>query len=275
MPPLRGDPTRASLRLRQCFAVSYYRATAYTLNLHLIFVGMNAPNKQVVTKKLGCLAYPDACAIQEVLFNEIVAIKLENRKLAPPLQKPTPNYLLFCEHPHVYTLGRSGTKDHLLADESALKAQGIAFYPTNRGGDITYHGPGQLVVYPVLDLENFFMDIHRYLRFLEEAVIATLQDFGLWAGRIPELTGVWLAHQDPLNARKVCAVGVRTSRWVTMHGLALNVNNDLRYFSQITPCGIQDKKVTSLAAALGAPQDLEAVAQKLRKHVMHLFEMEV
>jgi len=234
---------------------------------------MNPVNKRVVIKKLGCVAYPEAWAIQEALFNEIIAIKLENRKLAPSLRKKTPNYLLFCEHPHVYTLGRRGAKDHLLVDDSMLQAQGIAFYPTNRGGAVTYHGPGQLVAYPVLDLENFFMDIHRYLRFLEEAVIATLQDFGLEAGRISGLTGVWLGHQDVKKACKVCAVGIRTSRWVTMHGLALNVNTDLHYFNYITPCGIQDKKVTSMAAALGTPQDSGVVAQCLEKHMMRLFEM--
>jgi lipoyl(octanoyl) transferase len=240
-----------------------------------IFARMGNQNKQIAIKELGRKAYREAWAIQDTLFDEIVAIKLENRKLDAPHQKLTPNYLLFCEHPHVYTLGKSGTAEHLLANEAVLQAQGVAFYPTNRGGDITYHGPGQLVVYPILDLENFFMDIHRYLRLLEEAVIATLKDFGLWGGRIQGLTGVWLDHEDGARTRKVCAVGVRTSRWVTMHGLALNINTDLRYFDQIIPCGIQDKKVTSMAEALGAQQDLQTVAQNLGQHMMRLFGMEL
>ncbi|MCU0318282.1 MAG: lipoyl(octanoyl) transferase LipB [Amoebophilaceae bacterium] len=235
---------------------------------------MRSQNKQVSIKTLGCLAYQAAWTIQETLFREIVEIKLENRKLYTSHQNPTPGYLLFCEHPHVYTLGRNGVATHLLASEATLQVQGVSFYRTNRGGDITYHGPGQLVVYPILDLENFFMDIHRYLRLLEEAVMATLRDFGLWGGRIQGLTGVWLDHTDSTRARKICALGVRTSRWVTMHGLALNVNTDLCYFDQIIPCGIQGKKVTSMAEALGTEQDLKSVAQKLERHVVHLFGME-
>jgi lipoyl(octanoyl) transferase len=235
---------------------------------------MHDQNKQVSIKKLGFLAYQDAWDIQETLFHEIVAIKLGNRKLYASHQKLTPSYLLFCEHPHVYTLGKSGVAAHLLASEDTLQAQGVSFYHTNRGGDITYHGPGQLVVYPILDLENFFMDIHRYLRLLEEAVMATLKDFGLWGGRIQGLTGVWLDDADSTKARKICALGVKTSRWVTMHGLALNVNTDLCYFDQIIPCGIQDKKVTSMAAALGTKQDLQTVAQNLEQHLVRLFGME-
>jgi lipoyl(octanoyl) transferase len=231
-------------------------------------------NKQVAIKQLGRKSYQEAWDIQETLFNEIVSIKLENRKLDAPCKKLTPNYLLFCEHPHVYTLGKSGTTAHLLTSEAALQAQGITFHVTNRGGDITYHGPGQLVVYPILDLENFFTDIHRYLRFLEEAVIATLNDFGLFGARVQGLTGVWIDHEDGPKAQKVCAVGVRTSRWVTMHGLALNVNTDLSYFDHIIPCGIQDKKATAMAAALGAQQDLQTVAQILEQHIIRLFEME-
>lgn len=236
---------------------------------------MGHQNKQVAIKQLGRKAYQEAWAIQEALFDEIVAIKLENRKLDASHQKLTPNYLLFCEHPPVYTLGKSGTTAHLLASETALQAQGVAFYATNRGGDITYHGPGQLVVYPILDLENFFADIHRYLRFLEEAVIATLEDFGLFGGRMQGLTGVWIDHEDGPRARKVCAIGIRTSRWVTMHGLALNINTDLSYFDQIIPCGIQDKKATSMAVLLGVQQDLQTVAQSLEQHIMRLFEMEL
>jgi lipoyl(octanoyl) transferase len=236
---------------------------------------MHSTNKQVSIKQLGRKSYQEVWAIQETLFNEIVAIKLENRKLDAPYKKLTPNYLLFCEHPHVYTLGKSGTTAHLLASEATLQAQGIAFYATNRGGDITYHGPGQLVVYPILDLENFFTDIHRYLRCLEEAVIATLNDFGLFGGRVQGLTGVWIDHEGGPKACKVCAVGVRTSRWVTMHGLALNVNTDLSYFDHIIPCGIQDKKATAMATVLGAQQDLQTVAQILEQHIIRLFEMEL
>jgi len=257
------------------YAWAYKKLRCCVPHWLFIFVHMGHQNKQVAIKELGRLAYQEAWAIQEALFDEIVAIKLENRKLDASHQKLTPNYLLFCEHPPVYTLGKSGTAAHLLASEATLRAQGVSLYTTNRGGDITYHGPGQLVVYPILDLENFFMDIHRYLRLLEEAVIATLKDFGLLGGRIQGLTGVWIDCEDGPREYKVCAMGVRTSRWVTMHGLALNINTDLRYFDQIIPCGIQDKKVTSMAAALGAQQDLQTVAQNLGQHIMRLFEMEL
>lgn len=232
-------------------------------------------NKQVTVKALGQIAYQEAWNLQEELFNEIAKTKLENRELAPAHQKKTPNYLLFCEHSHVYTLGRSGSAAHLLTSQEGLKKQGVDFYEINRGGDITYHGPGQLVVYPILDLENFFTDIHRYLRLLEEAVIATLKEFGLKVGRIEGLTGVWLHSEDSLQAAKICAVGVRASRWVTMHGLALNVNTDLSYFEQIVPCGIQDKKVTSMAAAIGVPQSLQLVEKSLEQHLTRLFEMKI
>jgi lipoyl(octanoyl) transferase len=234
---------------------------------------MGHPNKQVTIEQLGRKTYREVWGIQDALFDEIVAIKLENRKFDALHHKLTPNYLLFCEHPPVYTLGKSGTAAHLLASKTTLQAQGIAFYATNRGGDITYHGPGQLVVYPILDLENFFTDIHRYLRLLEEAVIATLSDFGLVGLRVPGLTGVWLDHQDQQPTCKVCAIGVRTSRWVTMHGLALNINTDLSYFDQIIPCGIHDRKVTSMAAALGTQQNLQMVAQNLEQHMVRLFDM--
>lgn len=235
---------------------------------------MDSINRQVTIKHLGNIAYQEAWDLQESLFNEIVRVKLDNRKLTPTPSIQTPNYLLFCEHPHVYTLGRSGSAAHLLANQETLQKQGVSFYETNRGGDITYHGPGQLVVYPILDLENFFTDIHRYLRLLEEAVIATLQEFGLSGGRMEGLTGVWLGHENNSLAAKVCAIGVRTSRWVTMHGLALNINTDLSYFEQIVPCGIQDKKVASMATALGKPQDLLMVAKSLEQHLLRLFEIE-
>jgi lipoyl(octanoyl) transferase len=258
------------------FGHNFSKNTHYPCEQFAIYLAyMYGKNKKVSIKQLGRLAYQEAWDIQEEVFNEIVSIKLENRKLDKGHQKLTPNYLLFCEHPHVYTLGKSGSTAHLLASESMLQTQGVSLYATNRGGDITYHGPGQLVVYPILDLENFFTDIHRYLRCLEEAVIATLNDFGLLGTRVPGLTGVWLDHQDQQPICKVCAIGVRTSRWVTMHGLALNINTDLSYFDQIIPCGIQDRKVTSMAAALGTQQNLPIVAQNLEQHMMRLFDMEL
>ena len=234
---------------------------------------MQDQNKQVTVKNLGVLHYEEAWSMQELLLNDTIAIKLKNRKLAATYQQPTPNYLLFCEHPHVYTIGKRGNKSHLLASRAMLYNQGATFYTTNHGGDITYHVPGQLVVYPVLDLANFFTDIHRYLRSLEEAVIATLNDFGILGGRIPGLTGIWLDHQDQKRARKICALGIRSSHWVTMHGLALNINTDLHYFTQIVPCGIADKGVTSMAATLGKSQDVQAVTKCLEQHIVRLFGM--
>lgn len=222
---------------------------------------MQSQNKQVRIQHLGRIAYPAAWDQQEKLFRETIAIKRARRG-------PTPNHLLFCEHWPVYTMGTSGVAAHLLVQEQALKEQGVEFYHTNRGGDVTYHGPGQLVAYPILDLENFFTDLHRYLRMLEEAVMATLADFGLQAGRIAGLTGVWLGE------RKICAIGVRASRWVTMHGLALNVNPELKYFDQIIPCGVSDKKVTSMEAELGNFQDLPAVTDRLQHHLGEVFGMQ-
>lgn len=235
---------------------------------------MPIENKQVYVRQLGCMAYQAAWAYQERLFQAILDVKLANRKLAQAQQQPTPNYLLFCEHPHVYTMGKSGVAAHLLARQQTLQEQGIDFYHTNRGGDITYHGPGQLVVYPIVDLENFFKDLHRYLRVLEEAVIATLQEFSLQGGRIAGLTGVWLDATKPKQARKICAIGVRTSRWVAMHGLALNVCPDLHFFDKIIPCGVSDKAVTSMAVELAARQDLQQVASRLLYHLLRLFGME-
>ncbi len=232
-------------------------------------------NKQVIYQSLGQLDYKQAWDYQEKLFGDIIALKTRNRNHpeTPPL--PTPNYLLFCRHPHVYTLGKSGKPEHLLLGAEELSRIGATFYPINRGGDITYHGPGQLVGYPVLDLDNFFTDIHKYMRLLEEAVILTLADFGLDAGRIPGLTGVWLGHRDQVNPRKICAMGVKTSRWVTMHGFALNVNTDLSYFSYIVPCGIPDKAVTSVAAELGQEVNMEVVENKMIRHLAGLFGMEI
>ncbi|WP_293311404.1 lipoyl(octanoyl) transferase LipB [Pedobacter sp. UBA5917] len=220
----------------------------------------------------GLTDYQEAWDKQEDLLNKTVAIKTENR--VNNTQKPTPNHLVFCEHPHVYTLGKSGHPENLLLDEQGLKDKKATYYKINRGGDITYHGPGQIVGYPILDLDNFFTDIHLYLRTLEEAVILTLKDYGIEAGRYPGYTGVWL-DADNENARKICAMGVRCSRWVTMHGFAFNVNVDLDYFKNIVPCGIDDKAVTSLANELGYQLDMEEVKEKLKNHIANLFKMKL
>lgn len=225
-------------------------------------------NKTVKHIELGLIDYQEAWDYQEKLFAQIVEQKIANRSLEEPL--PTPNYLLSCQHPHVYTLGKSGKQEHLLLDEEGLKSKEATFYKINRGGDITYHGPGQCVVYPLLDLDNFFTDIHKYMRFLEEAVIATLEDFGLKSGRVEGLTGVWIGGENP---RKICAMGVKSSRWITMHGLALNVNTDLNYFQNIIPCGIQDKAVCSMQSELGQELDIQVVTASLIRHLKELFEM--
>lgn len=232
-------------------------------------------NKQVQFRDLGLIDYQEAWDYQEKLFAETIGVKIQNRALQVGEQLPTPNYLLFCQHPHVYTLGKSGKPDHLLLEENGLLEKQAKYYKINRGGDITYHGPGQLVGYPILDLDNFFTDIHRYMRLLEEAIILTVADFGVQAGRIDGLTGVWIDHIEQKNPRKICAMGVKTSRWVTMHGFALNVNTDLSYFGNIVPCGIQDKAVTSLSAELGYEIKVEDVSVKLKYHLAHLFEMEM
>ena len=226
-------------------------------------------NKQVKFTDLGLMDYKEAWDYQEELFKQVVDIKLANRQ--QNTEKPTPNFLLFCQHPHVFTLGKSGSIDHLLVSEEELDRKEATFYKINRGGDITYHGPGQLVAYPILDLDNFFTDIHRYVRFLEEAVIRTCADYGIAAERIPGLTGVWITGGMP---RKICAIGVKSSRWVTMHGLALNVNTDLSYFGSIVPCGIDDKAVTSLRQELGREVSLEEAGEKLKHHLGEIFEME-
>lgn len=228
-------------------------------------------NKSVTIRDLGLIDYQLAWDEQERLFADTVACKIANRQLPPDTQQPTPNYLLFCEHPHVYTLGKSGHESHLLANDAFLAQIGATYYRINRGGDITYHGPGQLVGYPILDLDNFFTDIHRYMRLLEEAIILTVGEYGINAGRIPGLTGVWL--DDAKGARKICAMGVKASRWVTMHGFALNVNTDLSYFGHIVPCGIADKAVTSMQQELGHPVPLAEVTERVRRHLTDLFEM--
>ena len=232
-------------------------------------------NKKTQFIHLGLKDYQEAWDYQEVLFKETVDQKIANRKLPEERQVITNNYLIFCEHPHVYTLGKSGDENHLLANEAFLKEKKASFYKINRGGDITYHGPGQIVGYPILDLDHFFTDIHKYLRYLEEAVICTLQDYGLASGRIEGLTGVWLDWEDEQRARKICALGVKSSRWVTMHGFAFNVNTNLEYFNYIVPCGIQDKAVTSLAKELGRELDIQEVENKLKGHLSQIFEMDL
>lgn len=231
-------------------------------------------NKNVIFQHLGLIDYQTAWDYQEKLHAEIVEIKLRNKTLSLENQEITPNYLLFCEHPHVYTLGKSGKPEHLLLDENGLEKYDAKYYKINRGGDITYHGKGQLVAYPIFDLENFFTDIHKYMRFLEEAVIRTCADFGIDAGRIQGLTGVWIDHLEQKNPRKICAMGVKASRWVTMHGLALNVNTDLNYFKHIVPCGIDDKAVTSIEQELEKAQNFQAVSDSLAKHLKDIFEIE-
>lgn len=229
-------------------------------------------NKKVKIIDLGLIDYQEAWDYQEKLFAETVAIKLENRNTDK--ENPTPNHLILCQHPHVYTLGKSGKEDHLLLDDEGLKAKEANFYRINRGGDITYHGPGQLVIYPILDLENFFTDIHKFLRYLEEAVIQTLLTFEIESGRVEGFTGVWLKEGNRFGARKICAMGVKASRWVTMHGLALNVNTDLSYFSNIVACGIQDKAVTSMQMELGKELNIEKVAAEMKVNLSSIFEMD-
>lgn len=232
-------------------------------------------NKKVIFQDLGKIDYKEAWDYQEKLFKEVIDIKLANRELPEEQQKETPNYLLFCEHPHVYTLGKSGSEDNLLLNEEGLKDKEATYYKINRGGDITYHGPGQLVGYPIIDLDNFITDIHKYLRWIEEAIILTLKDYGIEAGRIEGLTGVWLDHVEKKNPRKICAIGVKTSRWVTMHGFALNINAHLDYFNNIVPCGLTDKAVTSLDKELGKAMNFHDVSQKVKKHLTNIFGFEV
>jgi lipoyl(octanoyl) transferase len=226
-------------------------------------------NKKVQLIDLGNKDYKETWEFQEELFQQIVDLKIQNRR--ENTQLPTSNFLLFVEHQHVYTLGKSGDLSNLLLSEKQLEAKGATFYKINRGGDITYHGPGQIVGYPILDLENFFTDIHKYLRFLEEAIILTLAEYNIIGTRSVGETGVWLGVDTPF-ARKICAMGVRASRWVTMHGFALNVNANLGYFDNIIPCGIKGKAVTSMHAELGKEINEQEVKQKFVKHFENLFE---
>jgi lipoyl(octanoyl) transferase len=229
-------------------------------------------NKNIQLQELGLQDYIITWEYQEKIFKEIVDLKIRNRR--EELNLTTPNYFLFVTHPHVYTLGKSGDMSNLLLSEKQLEAKGATFYKINRGGDITYHGPGQIVGYPILDLENFFTDIHKYLRLLEEAIILTLAEYGLACSRSEGETGVWLGAGTPF-ARKICAMGVRASRWVTMHGFALNVNVDLGYFDNIIPCGIRGKAVTSMNVELGvAKVEEQEVKAKILNNLSALFSAE-
>lgn len=237
---------------------------------------MNAVlNRQTKFIDLGLMEYQQAWDYQTNLFNSTIEIKSKNRVVSENEQQTTSNYLLFCEHPHVYTLGKSGNESNLTIKKEDLASIGATYHHINRGGDITYHGPGQLVGYPILDLENFFTDIHQYMRLLEEAVIQTLAEFNITAGRIKGLTGVWLDIDDDKKARKICALGVKTSRWVTLHGFALNVNANLAYFNNMIPCGITDKAVTSMEKELGRAVDMEQVKTILKRKLAELFGMEL
>ncbi|MBM3401869.1 MAG: lipoyl(octanoyl) transferase LipB [Bacteroidetes bacterium] len=229
-------------------------------------------NKKVIVEDWALLDYEQAWKKQEQVFAETVQAKVVNRNNNTDF--PVNNHLIFVEHPHVYTLGKSGKPENLLLNEAALRDREATFYKINRGGDITYHGPGQIVVYPILDLDNFFTDIHLYLRTLEEAVILTLADYGIDGGRYEGYTGVWI-DADNQRARKICAMGVRCSRWVTMHGLAFNINTDLAYFKNIVPCGIDGKDVTSMERELGYPLQMDEVKEKLKKYIVKLFDMEL
>ena len=231
--------------------------------------------RKVHLQDLGLIPYSEAWALQTRLFQATIDRKIDNRKLPESEQVPTEDHLLFCEHPHVYTLGKSGKQSHLLLNEEGLRENGVEFFPIDRGGDITYHGPGQIVGYPIFDMDHHFTDIHRFLRTLEEAVIGTLEAYSIKAGRIDGLTGVWLDWEEPLKARKICALGIRASRWVTMHGFAFNVNTDLSYFENIVPCGIADKGVTCMAKELGGLLDMQAVKERLKLELADLFDVEV
>jgi lipoyl(octanoyl) transferase len=231
--------------------------------------------KQVVFQDLGTVDYQETWDYQERLFAKIIEKKVQNRLSETNEHSFTGNYLLFCEHPHVFTLGKSGSVDNLLVDAKGLEEKNASYYKINRGGDITYHGPGQIVGYPILNLDYFFTDIHKYLRLLEEAIILTLADYQLVGERYPGFTGVWLEPSSPFKARKICAMGVRCSRWVTMHGFAFNVNTDLSYFGHMVPCGIKEKAVTSIERELGKKVDTAEVKNKLKMHLSNLFEMDL
>ncbi len=221
---------------------------------------------------LGFIPYKQAWDFQELLFERATKQKVGNRELPDDEKIPVENHFIFCEHPHVVTLGKTGDESNLLLSETLLQLRGIEFYRINRGGDVTYHGPEQIVGYPIIDLDQFFTDIHKYLRTLEEVIIRTLAEYGIRGERYDGFTGVWLDIAHPAKARKICAMGVRTSRWITMHGFALNVNNDLSFFDFIIPCGIKEKQVTSLEKELGRKVDKKEVKAHIQKHFSELFE---
>ncbi len=227
---------------------------------------MSAKNNKVTFRDLGIIDYKAAWDYQEELFQEIIDRKMQKRN-APEREIITPNYLLFCEHPHVYTLGKNGSENNLLVNMLELQQKQATYYKINRGGDITYHGPGQIVGYPILDLDNFSPDIHKYVANLEEAIIKTIDEYGLNGDRLKGASGVWLDAGQPARARKICAIGIRSSRWVTMHGFAFNVNTDLSYFELINPCGFTDKKATSMEKELGQLVPIEEVKNKLKIHL--------
>jgi len=231
-------------------------------------------NRKVQFLDLGKIDYKEAWDYQEKLFKGIIDIKMNNRK-HPDKQEATPNYLLFCEHPHVYTLGKHGSEENLLANMLELSNKQATYYKINRGGDITYHGPGQIVGYPILDLDNFSPDIHQYVYNLEEAIIKTIAEYGLKGERLEGASGVWLDPAVPVKARKICAIGIRSSRWVTMHGFAFNVNTDLSYFDLINPCGFTDKKSTSMEKELGNPFDLKEVKGRVKHHLAYIIGMHI
>jgi lipoyl(octanoyl) transferase len=230
------------------------------------------PLPEVIVQNLGLIDYKEAWDIQEGFFKSAIDCKIARRdNVSLPLPQ---NHLLFCEHPNVFTIGKSGNEDHLLLSQKELLSKDASYYKINRGGDITYHGPGQLVVYPILDLEQFFTDIHKYMRFLEQVVINTLSHFKIDSGRIDGMTGVWVDYRKN-TPRKICAMGVKSSRWVTMHGIGFNINTDLSFFSHIVPCGIDDKAVTSLQKELGVKVDLSVIQKKVLQEFQALFHFEI
>ncbi|MFW5758113.1 MAG: lipoyl(octanoyl) transferase LipB [Bacteroidota bacterium] len=236
---------------------------------------MTNKNKQTKFKDLGLIDYKQAWDYQEQLFQDVVNHKLNNRKCEKEEElQPTPNYLLFCEHPHVYTLGKNGSENNLLVNQVQLQNHDAQFYKIDRGGDITYHGPGQIVGYPIIDLDNFSPDIHQYVAYLEEAIILTIADYGIRGERLKGASGVWIDADDKTKARKICAIGIKASRWVTMHGFAFNVKTNLQYFDYINPCGFTDKKATSLEKETAVALDMNQVKQKVKTNLSKLFGFE-
>jgi len=229
-------------------------------------------NKNIIYKDLGLIDYKTAWDKQEEIFKEIIDIKIRNRELGYDEKIFSPHHFLICEHPAVITLGKNGSMKNLLLSQDGLNEKQISFFKINRGGDITYHGPGQIVGYPIIDLDYFFTDIGKYLRLIEETIILTLKEYGIKADRSNGETGVWLEPDSPSRARKICAIGIRCSRWVTMHGFAFNINTNLSHFEYIVPCGIQRKSVTSLEKELGRKVDLNEVKVKIKNHFQNLLE---